>query len=48
MTEGKRERAHAQAEEGQRGGRERILSRLHVVSGEPDVGLKLRNPEIMT
>ena len=29
-------------------GRERILSRLHAVRAEPDVGLKLMNHEIMT
>ena len=29
-------------------GRERISSRLHTISMEPDVGLKLMNCEIMT
>ena len=29
-------------------GRERIPSRLHTVSAEPDAGLQLMNPEIMT
>ena len=29
-------------------GRERIPSRLHAVSAEPDVGLKLTNREITT
>ena len=29
-------------------GRERIQSRFHAVSAEPDVGLDLTNPEIMT
>ena len=29
-------------------GRERILSRFHTISTEPDVGLGLRNREIMT
>ena len=28
--------------------RERIPSRLHTVSTEPDTGLELMNPEIMT
>ena len=37
MGEGQRER-----------GRERIPSRLHAVSAEPDTGLKLMNHEIMT
>ena len=37
------------AGEGQReGGRERILSRLHAVSTEPDVGLGITNHETMT
>ena len=31
-----------------RRGRERILSRLHTASTEPDVGLEPMNPEIMT
>ena len=46
---------HAQVEEGQRErerererGRERILSRLHAVSTEPDAGLEATNQEIMT
>ena len=30
------------------GGRERIPSRLHTASTEPNVGLKLTNREIMT
>ena len=30
------------------GERQRILSRLHIVSTEPDVGLELTNLEIMT
>ena len=29
-------------------GRERLLSRLHTVSAEPNEGLELRNREIMT
>ena len=33
---------------GQREIRERILSRLHTVSSEPDTGIKLTNREIMT
>ena len=43
------ERTHAQVGEGQReGGRERIPSRLCVISSEPVVGLELTNHEIMT
>ena len=33
---------------GRRRGRQRILSRLHTVSTEPHVGLKLTNCEILT
>ena len=33
---------------GRERGRERIPSRLHTVSTEPDVGLDLTNHEIMT
>ena len=36
------------AETGAGVGRERILSRLPIISPEPDVGLELMNPEIMT
>ena len=36
-----------ESREGQRG-RERIPSRLHTVSEEPDVGLEVMNREIMT
>ena len=36
------------AGEGQRDGGERIASRLHAVSTEPNVGLELANHEIMT
>ena len=42
-----RERGKAWAGEGQRG-RERIPSRLHAVSTDPDVGLESTNHEIMT
>ena len=38
---------HAQAGEGKREG-ERIPGWLHTVSTEPDMGLALMNPEIMT
>ena len=41
-----RERVHTGREEAERG-RERIPSRLYVVSTEPDAGLKLPNREIM-
>ena len=42
-------RACARAGEGQREReKERIPSRLHIVSAEPDVGLELMNHEIMT
>ena len=38
-----------QVGEGQRErGKERMPSRLHTVSAEPDVGLELANHEIMT
>ena len=42
-----------QAEEGQRErererGRERILSRFHAISAEPEAGLEHTNHEIMT
>ena len=44
-----RETASTQAREGQREReRERVPSRLHVVSTEPDIGLDLTNQEIMT
>ena len=43
--ERKTERDH---EQGRGRGREGIPSRLHTVSTEPDVGLELTNPEIMT
>ena len=44
-----RERKTARAGEGQREReRERIFSRLHTVSREPNVGLKLTNHKIMT
>ena len=44
-----RERACAQAEEGQREReRDRIPTRLLIVSTEPDAGLDLRNREIIT
>ena len=33
---------------GREGGREKIPSRLHAVSAEPDVGLELTNHEIVT
>ena len=43
------ERERERAEEGQtERGRERIPSRFHVASAEPDVGLELMNCEIMT
>ena len=41
------EREHKQGKDRERG-RERISSRLHTVSAEPDVGLELMNHEIMT
>ena len=42
-------RERLEAGDGQRErGRERIPSRLHTVSVEPDVGLELTNREIMT
>ena len=37
----------ASVEEAEREGRERIPSRLHTVSTEPDTGLDLMNCEIM-
>ena len=43
--ERERERTRAQVGEGQR---ERIPSRLHIVSAEPDAGLELMDREIMT
>ena len=44
-----REHAHMSREGAEREGeRERIPSRLHAANEEPDVGLKLRNREIMT
>ena len=46
-----REREHTQVLEQGRGRekeRERILSRLHTVSTEPDMGLELMNHEIVT
>ena len=44
-----RERERAQAGEGQRErGREKIPSRLHAVSREPNAGLDLTNHEIVT
>ena len=46
-----RERENTCTSEGEGGRereRERIPSRLHTVSVEPNVGLKLTNPEIMT
>ena len=47
--ETERESVCARAQKGQRGqGREKIPSRLHTASAEPDVGLKLTNCEIMT
>ena len=45
--ERERERERVQVGEGQRG-RERIPSRLHIVSAEPDAGLDPTNPEIVT
>ena len=42
-----RERKSTRDEQRERN-REGIPSRLHTVSIEPDVGLKLTNPEIMT
>ena len=45
--ERERERETVQVGEGQRG-KERIPSRLHIFSAEPDVGLDPTNPEIMT
>ena len=44
---GEREQAHEQGR-GRERGRERIPSKLHAVSAEPDVGLDLTNCEIMT
>ena len=46
MRERERER-RAQVGEGQRWGRQRIQSRLHTVSTEPDVWLELINHELM-
>ena len=47
--ERERERERARAEKGQREtGRDRIPSRLHTVSVEPDTGLELMNCEVMT
>ena len=43
-----RERYSANGRWGQRERRERIPSRLHIVSAEPDVGLEPTNHEIMT
>ena len=44
-----RERERERAEEGQRQREgERIPSKLHAVSAEPDAGLKLTNREIVT
>ena len=48
-SEREREREREQEGEGQREReRKRILSRLHAVSTEPDVGLELTDGEIMT
>ena len=33
---------------GRETGRERLISRLHAVSAEPDLGLKLTNCEMVT
>ena len=48
--ERERERARARTSKGgaEREGEERIPSRLHAVSTEPDSGLSLTNHEIMT
>ena len=46
-TEREREREN-EWERGREGGRQRIQSRLHANSREPDVGLKLTTCEIMT
>ena len=48
MFEREREREGAHAGKGRERGRERISSRLHVVSTEPDAGLELTSCEIMT
>ena len=45
--EREREREH-EWERGRESGRERISSRLHSVSTEPDVGLNLTNRKITT
>ena len=39
---------HARVSGGRVGGGERIPSRLHSVSAEPDVGLELTNCEMVT
>ena len=41
-------RERERAGRGRRRGRDRISSRLHAVSTEPDAGLNLMNHEIMT
>ena len=46
--EREREREREKAGRGREREGERILSRLHTVSMEPDVGLYLMNHEIMT
>ena len=46
--EREREHAHMQTERGRERGRERIPSRLHTVSTEPNVGLDPMNHEIMS
>ena len=45
---GERDREHKQARNRGRGWGERIRSRLHAASTEPDVGLELTNFEIVT
>ena len=47
LRERERERAHEPGR-GRERGRERIPSRLHTASSEPDVELELTNHEIMT
>ena len=46
--ERERERTQEQAHESEWGRAERIPSRLHAVSTEPEAGLKLTNHEFMT
>ena len=43
-----RDRERERERESRGGARERIPSRLHAISAEPDAGLNLTNHEIMT